>query len=106
MERINLTKTEKRVLRELKRDRDTVPDGMDNFTFVDTVLSLTEKRLVQSKVNYEEVMGLRLTVKGHAYLSGNPKLLNPVDWTMVAAIAACVAALSATLALFVACGRI
>ena len=31
----------------------------------------------------------------------NPWLLNPVNWTMVAAIAACVAAVIAMIALFV-----
>ena len=106
MERIRLSRNEKQVLRELKRGNDNVPAGMDNFTFADAVLSLTEKKLVQSIVNYEEVIDLRLTIKGYAYLSGNPRLLNPADWTLVAAIAACVAAVSATLALFIACGRL
>jgi hypothetical protein len=53
----------------------------------------------------KKVRAVQLTVKGRAYLSSYPSLTNPVDLTMVAAIAACVAAVSAMLALFVSCVR-
>ena len=103
MKRIYLTNEEKKVLRELMRGNDNVPFGMENFTFADAVITLTEKQLVRSVVDFEKMHAVQLTVKGRAYLSSNPSLLNPVDWTMVAAIAACVAAVSATLALLVSC---
>lgn len=103
MKRIYLSNEEKKVLRELRRGNDNIPNGMDNFTFADVVTMLTEKQLVRSAVDYERVSSVQLTAKGHAYLSSNPLLLNPIDWALVAAIAACAAAVSATLALFVSC---
>ena len=44
---------------------------------------------------------LKVLAKGQRISSC--RLLNPVNWTMVAAIAACMAAVAATLALFVSC---
>lgn len=44
-----------------------------------------------SRTNYDEVVDAKLTAKGRAYLSQNPHLWNPVNWTKVAAIAACIA---------------
>lgn len=103
MERIRLSTEEKQVLRELRRGNTDVPHGMCHYAYFDAVVSLTEKRLIVSQINYDEVLDTRLTPKGYAYMNGNPWLLNPVNWTMVAAIAACVAAVAATLALFVSC---
>lgn len=103
MKRIYLSNEEKKVLRELRRGNDNIPNGMDNFTFAEAVITLTEKKFVRSTVDYERVSSVQLTAKGYAYLLSNPLLLNPIDWAMVAAIAACVAAVSATLALFVSC---
>lgn len=103
MERIRLSSEEKKVLRELRRGNTDVPVGMCHYAYFDAVVSLTEKRLILSRTNYDEVIDTRLTPKGYAYMNGNPRLLNPVNWTMVAAIAACVAAVAATLALFVSC---
>lgn len=103
MERIRLSEEEKKVLRELRRGNTDVPAGMCHYTYFDAVVSLTEKRLILSRTNYDEVIDTRLTPKGYAYMNGNPRLLNPVNWTMVAAIAACMAAVAATLALFVSC---
>ena len=63
MERIKLTKAEKQVLRELHRGNNNIPDGIDNYTFVDAVLSLTDKRLIKSAVNGDKVMDCKLTAK-------------------------------------------
>lgn len=103
MERIYLTQEEKKILRELRRGNGSIPSGMDNFTFADAVMALRDKGFIKAVVNYEEVLDMKLTVKGYAYMNANPGLANPVNWTMVAAIAACVAAVAATLVLFVSC---
>lgn len=106
MKRIYLSSEEKRILRELRRGNDSVPAGMDNFSFVDAVITLHDKGFIKAVVNYEEVLDMKLTVKGYAYMNSNPGLANPVDWTKVAAIAACVAAVAVTLALFISCCHI
>ncbi len=106
MERIRLSSEEKKVLRELRRGNTDVPHGMCHYAYFDAVVSLTGKRLIRSKTNYDKVIDTRLTPKGYAYMNGNPHLWNPVNWTMVAAIAACVAAVAATLALFVSCAAL
>ena len=103
MERIRLSKSEKSILRELRRGNDNVPNGMDNYSYFDAVTSLTEKRLVKSRTNHEEVIDVKLTAKGYSYMVTNPHLLNPIDWSKVAAIAAIITAVATTLALFVAC---
>ena len=99
MERIKLSKREKSILRELRRGNDNVPAGIDNFSYFDAVVSLTEKRLVRSKTNYDEVLDVQLTPKGYAYTVTNPHLLNPVNWSKLAAIAGIITAI-ATAALF------
>ena len=106
MERIKLNKNEKRVLRELKRGRDGIPNGMNNYSFTDAVVTLTEKKLIQSKVDYEEVVAAKLTAKGYSYLSSNPSLLNPINWTAVAALGAWIAAIVGIIALFLACSHL
>ena len=47
-----------------------------------------------------------LTEKGKAYLSDNPKLKNPFTWDIILRYATIIAAVSATLALFVGCIRL
>ena len=106
MERIRLSTEERKVLRWVALNRDGLPPGFDNDMFLEAVLTLTEKRLLRSMINYDDVIDVNLTSKGRVYLSRNPHLWNPVNWTMVAAIAACVAAVAATLALFVSCAAL
>lgn len=79
MERMYLTKSEKRTLRGIKEC-----GGKSVY--------------VSAESYYLDVLSLQR--KG---LAANPRLRNPTDWTMIASIAACVAAVSATLALFVSC---
>lgn len=107
MERIRLSKEEKKVLRKLKRGSSEIPDDMDNYTFVDAVVSLREKSLVKAITEYEtDVIDLRLSGRGYAYLRDNPQLLNPINWTKVAAIGAIVAAIASVAALFISCTKI
>lgn len=104
MERIKLTKEEKKILRELNRGSTSVPDRMNNYAFFDAVVSLKDKRLVMAITEYEtNVHGLKLTARGYAYLRDNQLLLNPVNWAMIAAIGAIVAAIAAVLCLFISC---
>lgn len=103
MDRIRLSRQEKKILRELKRGRSSVPDGMDNYTFFDAVVSLRDKRLVKGVTEYEtDVHQLSLTAKGYAYLRDNPRLFNPINWTMIA-IGAVVAAIAGIAGLFISC---
>jgi len=106
MERIKLSKAEKKILRKLKRGSSEIPDGMDNYTFYDSVVSLREHGLAKAVTEFEtDVHGLKLTAKGYAYLRSNPRLINPVNWTKLAAIGAIVAAIASVIALFIACNR-
>ena len=103
MERIRLTKTEKLALRWIALGRKGLPPKVTSDDFFVAVVTLTEKHLVLSKTNYEEIVDARLTAKGRVYLSQNPHLLNPTNWTKVAAIAAWATAIAGFLALFISC---
>ena len=104
MERIYLSKAEKKILRDLRAGRKSVPDGMDNFTYFDAIVSLKEKKLVKAVTEYDrDVIDLKLLTKGYSYLNVNPHLWNPINWTKIAAISATIAAIAATVALFISC---
>lgn len=107
MQRIYLTNAEKKILKDLRKGRTSIPEGMDNYTYFDAVVSLKDKKLIKAVTEYDrEVHGIKLLAKGHSYLNVNPHLLNPINWTMIAAIAASIAAISATLALFISCMKL
>lgn len=83
MERIKLTKREKRVLRTLSRQ------GFDALSGFDAIVirSLEDNGLVKGA--YLEGGGVddaKLTNMGKVYLMDNPKLRNPLDWKWVVAI--------------------
>lgn len=103
MERVRLSKAEKAVLKELHRGNSNIPAGIDNFTYVDAVLSLRDKGMVTAHVDYNEVIDVKLTAKGHAYIITNPHLCNPINWSMLAAIGTIATAITTLLALFIAC---
>lgn len=88
MERIYLTKSEKRTLRRIKECGSKSAYVSSESYYLD-VLSLLAKGLVDAVVNYDVVVDVKLTYVGKSYLAANPGLVNPVDWTKVAAIAAC-----------------
>ena len=100
MERIHLTKSEKRTLRGIKEcGGKSVYVSAESY-YLD-VLSLQRKGPVDAVVNYDVVEDVRLTYAGKSYLAANPGLRNPTDWTKIAAIAACVAAAAAVAKLVV-----
>ncbi|MDE5703824.1 MAG: hypothetical protein K2H70_03255 [Bacteroidales bacterium] len=90
MERIKLTKDEKRVLRLVENETDC-PETYPAHVYVGCILSLERKGLIKGA--YTEggmVMDARLTNFGKGYVFANPKLRNPLPWGAIwAAIAAC-----------------
>ena len=85
MERIRLTKREKRVLKTLHRQDFTALSEFDTAS----VRSLSTHGLVHAA--YIEGGGIedaKLTNMGKAYMQLNPKLRNPVNWPAVLSIAA------------------
>lgn len=97
MERIKLTKREKRVLRTLSKQ------GFNALSEFDAaaIRSLDNQGLVQGAyIEGSDVEGARLTNYGKEYLADNPKLRTPVDWAKVAAIATIVGII-VTIVLFI-----
>lgn len=104
MERIYLTKKEKTVLRLLNCGRDC-PDDFPRHIFSGCVDSLEAKGLAHGawgEGHYLE--SARITSKGKDYIALYPGLGNPVDWKwVVTTVIALVGAITAMVALFVAC---
>ena len=79
MERIKLSREEKKVLLHIagngeKQPRDTTP------IMIHYCLStLQEKGLVKFRANYDEIEAAKITVKRAAYLEQNPGLKKPTD---------------------------
>ena len=97
MERIKLSKREKRVLRTLSRQ------GFDALSEFDTaaIHSLDNHGLVRAAyIEGGGVEDARLTNMGKEYLADNPRLRNPVDWGKVAAIST-IAGIVVTIVLFI-----
>ncbi len=104
MERIKLTKTEKRVLLHGQENGEKVPRNISLVMFHYCLSILQEKGLVDFKTNYDEVVRAGLTVKGSAYIEQNPKLKNPTDWKgIITLITTAITAIATTLALFIVC---
>lgn len=106
MERIRLSREEKKVLRHIvgngeKQPRDTTP-----IMFHYCLSTLQEKGLVKFRSNYDEILSAKITVKGAAYLEQNPELKNPIDWKwIIQTVLIAATAVATMLALFIACGR-
>lgn len=104
MERIKLSKSEKQVLRMIASGLHQCPDEYPAHTFNAAVRSLKGKEFVTA--HFREggtVIDARITDYGRQYMAEYPRLFNPLDWSMVAAISSLVATIISTLALFVAC---
>lgn len=107
MERVRLTKEEKRVLRWLQRNNGGKLKQIEKLAFAPAVRSLEQKGLVRGFCS-EEVgfVDAALTESGETYIFFNPRLQNPINRNKVTAIAACISALAAVLGLLVACSVI
>ena len=106
MERIHLTKEEKKVFLHVNEKGEKQPRDITIVMFHYCLSTLKEKGLVDFKANYDEVIKAGLTVKGAAYMEQNPKLRNPFDWMgVITLVMSVITAIATTLALFVACTR-
>lgn len=107
MERIKLSKTEKKVMCHLyKYDKESL-DDFSRFSVENALHTLECKGFV--KVAWIEGGGfddVRITNVGMSYVRNNPRLSNPIDWSIVAAVTGIIAAVAAIAALFVGCCRI
>ena len=103
MERIKLTRNEKVVLRLTAMGKGKPTDFA--VTKYNAAVRLLESKALVKAVWAEESENpllVRITENGTAYLTGNPALRNPINWQLLATIAAAVAAVAA---LFVACNK-
>ena len=97
MERVRLTKEEKKVLRMLQ-NTDVCPTTYPKSKFNGAVRSLQRTGLARG-FRSEEV-GLVcsvLTDEGKLYLATNPRLTNPINWNKVTFIAACISLFASVL---------
>lgn len=106
MERVRLSKAERAILKELYRGNSDVPVGVDCFSYVDAIISLWDKRFIVAYIDGGDVTSVHLTAKGQAYITGNPHLYNPINWSMLAAIGTLATAITTLLALFIGCQMI
>lgn len=86
MERIRLAKDEKHVFLHVNEHREKRPMNITPVMFIYCLSTLKEKGLINFKSDYDDVVGVRLTIKGRAYIEQNPKLLNPIDWKWMSVI--------------------
>lgn len=104
MERIRLSKTEKKVLLIVDKFNGKCPYTYPRHTFNSSVRSLERKGLVKGAyIEGGEVEAARLTNEGKQYLCENPRLSNPTDWGKIAAITGIIALIISIIALFVGC---
>ena len=83
MERIKLTKEEKKVLLLLSTGYDC-PDSFPAHVFAGCVRTLELKGLVKGAyVERGGVEAARLTSDGRVFLAENPKLRNPINWVRI-----------------------
>lgn len=107
MERIKLSKTEKKVLFMLSAGLADGQTAVPSDKYALAIRSLHDKGFVFGAfVEGGGVEAARLTNKGRLYLYDNPNLNNPIDWSKVAAITGILALIVAVIALFVSCSRI
>lgn len=108
MERIKLSKNEKRLLRNVGADLDYWPEGLSDQEITHSLSSLENKKLV--RVAWSSGMtpvASELTDYGRAYLDNNPHLFNPVSWKWIIATFISFATLVvAIIALCIACVKL
>lgn len=105
MEKIKLSKDEKKVLRLLNGGCGC-PDAYPWHVFAACVDSLERKGLAKGAwASGHVLVDARLTSNGEAYLALNPGLRNPVDWQMVAVAVSVVGLAVSIVAMFVACSK-
>jgi hypothetical protein len=63
-----------------------IPQGMDDVAYLTALIDIDKKGLIKARLNHEEVVDVKLTIRGRAYRQFNPLLLNPINWSQVAAL--------------------
>ena len=104
MEKLKLTKSEKRVFRLLASGFTGIPSDIPYDRYILAVRSLKDKGLVYCSFLTDDTLWvIRITEKGRFYIFENPNLKNPVDWNKIAALAAIVSAILALVTILVGC---
>lgn len=104
MERIKLTKEEKKVLLLISTGCDC-PDSFPAHIFTGCVRSLERKGLVKGAyVEGGGVEAARLTSDGRVFLAENPKLRNPINWVRIIELA--IPVIISIIALFISCSKL
>lgn len=105
MQRINLSKQEKEVLRIVESCGANCPSTYPSHVFNTCVHSLKKKGLVDASFvrGGNVVWTAKVSVCGRQYLIENPNLHNPVNWGIVIGIISLIVSI---IALFVSCSMI
>lgn len=104
MERIKLTKEEKKVLLLISTGGDC-PDSFPAHIFTGCVRSLERKGLVKGAyVEGGGVEAARLTSDGRVFLAENPKLRNSINWVRIIEFA--IPVIISIIALFISCSKL
>lgn len=104
MDKVRLSKSEKQVLRMVADGQRVCPREYPQHTFSTAIRPLKAKGFISA--HFREggaVIDARITDYGRQYMAEYPRLCNPIDWSLVAAVSSIVATIISTLALFVAC---
>ena len=107
MERIRLTKNEKKTLRGLALGHVYPPDGVSKAAWISALRYLQRIGLV--KAYYAEggkVEDAKLTDDGKNLLEVNPSLHNPIDWSKVSALATIGLLIATIVGIFIACTNV
>lgn len=95
MERIRLTKDEKKVLRHLSKGYRSMPPSIPKALHHAIAKSLKEKMFVHASLAInDKVSHIFLTERGKIYLYTYPKLFNPIPWAKIGGIISAIAGLT------------
>ena len=104
MERIKLSKDEKKVLLLVASGGDC-PDSFPAHVFARCVRTLELRGLVKGAyVEGGGVEAARLTSDGRVFLAENPKLRNPINWVRIIEFA--IPVIISIIALFISCSKL
>lgn len=108
MERIKLTRNEKKVLRLIADGQTACPAYIPTNEYSAAVWGLEQQGLVHAaREEGGGIIDVRLTEKGRSRIAADPRLCTPTDWKwVITTVIAATGAIAAIVALFVSCGII